>query len=85
MWRRRVVLDVVLGGSRVFGRVDLADQPQGHVDAGRDTLATDHVAVGDPALISNDGAIAAGFEGVFEALVSAQAAVAARAGFVEQE
>lgn len=82
---RRVVLDVALCASRMVGGVDLSDEPEGHVDAGRDTLAAHDVAVHGPPLIANDGAVSACFEGVFEAPVGAEASVAARAGFVEQE
>src|SRR5215469_13603536 len=47
--RGRVVLDVAADGACVRPAVDAADEPEGHVDPGGDTLAGDEVAVDDVA------------------------------------
>jgi hypothetical protein len=65
--------------------MEAADEPQGQVDPGRDTLAGDEVAVDDVAGVPRDGDLPAGGEVVLVGVVGGDPPSPRRAGFVQQE
>src|ERR1041384_4513215 len=80
--RRGVVLDVPADGPGVIASVNLAGNPQGHIDSCGDGLAGDQVPVDDVPGVAYDGPVVAGLQGVLERMVGGPPPASRDAGLV---
>jgi hypothetical protein len=75
---------VAADGSGVLSAVQPADEPERHVDPGRDALARHEVPVDDVAGIAHHRDVASCRQGILETEVSRDAAAASRARLMQQ-